>query len=148
MTITNLLVGLPMMLLCLMVQVATAFSAVRHYARRSGRSGPGTWLPAGIVPLMIAMVIMMFGNFLQIVLWGALFVFLGEFSSFYEAVYHSAVNYASLGYGDVVMSAPWKMLGPLEALNGVLMLGMTGAALMAMVQQIIKDQRQSFAAGD
>jgi hypothetical protein len=48
------------------------------------------------------------------------------------------VNFTSLGYGDVVMSARWKLLGPLEAANGVLMFGMTSAALMAILQHLIK----------
>jgi hypothetical protein len=48
------------------------------------------------------------------------------------------VNFTSLGYGDVVMSARWKLMGPLEAANGVLMFGMTSAALMAILQQLIK----------
>ena len=69
---------------------------------------------------------------------------MGEFNELYAAVYHSAVNFTSLGYGDVVMSARWKLLGPLEAGNGVLMFGMTSAALMAILQQLIKTQ---FAAG-
>jgi hypothetical protein len=67
---------------------------------------------------------------------------LGEFSELYEAVYHSAVNFSSLGYGDVVMTKPWKLLGPLEAGNGVLMFGLTGAALMAILQQMIQAQSQ------
>jgi hypothetical protein len=50
------------------------------------------------------------------------------------------VNFTSLGYGDVVMSARWKLMGPLEAANGVLMFGMTSAALMAILQQLIKAQ--------
>ena len=65
---------------------------------------------------------------------------MGEFSELYEAVYHSAVNFTSLGYGDVVMSARWKLMGPLEAANGVLMFGMTSAALMAILQQLIKSR--------
>ena len=69
---------------------------------------------------------------------------MGEFSELYAAVYHSAVNFSSLGYGDVVMSARWKLLGPLEAGNGVLMFGMTSAALVAILHQLIKTQ---FAAG-
>jgi Ion channel len=140
MTLTNLLLGLPMTLLCLVVQVLTAYWAVRNYARRTERAGRPVTLVAGAVPLMNAMLVMMLGNFLQIVLWGVLFVALGEFSELYEAIYHSAVNYASLGYGDIVMSAPWKMLGPLEALNGVVMLGMTGAAVMAILQQMYREQ--------
>jgi hypothetical protein len=77
------------------------------------------------------MIAMMLGNFVQIVIWGTLFIWLGEFSELYEAVYHSAVNFTALGYGDVVMSAQWKLLVPLAAANGVLMFGMTSAALMA-----------------
>ena len=50
------------------------------------------------------------------------------------------MNFTSLGYGDVVMSARWKLMGPLEAANGVLMFGMTSAALMAILQQLIKVQ--------
>jgi hypothetical protein len=84
------------------------------------------------------MLILTAGNLLQITLWGSLFLALGEFTEFYEAVYHSAVNFASLGYGDIVMSKSWKLLGPLEAVNGVLMVGMSGAALMVVLQQLIK----------
>jgi hypothetical protein len=83
---------------------------------------------------------MMLGNFVQIVIWGALFICLGEFSQWYEAVYHSAVNFTSLGYGDEVMSARWKLMGPLETADEVLMFGMTSAALMAILQQLIKAQ--------
>ena len=53
------------------------------------------------------------------------------------------MNFTSLGYGDIVMSKEWKLLGPLEAVNGVLMLGMTAAALMAILQHMIKLQRAS-----
>jgi hypothetical protein len=88
------------------------------------------------------MIVLILGNFLQIMIWGSLFMALGEFSELYEAVYHSAVNFSSLGYGDVVMTKPWKLLGPLEAANGVLMFGLTGAALMAILQQMIKAQAE------
>ena len=83
---------------------------------------------------------MVLGNFVQIVIWGVIFIWLGEFNELYEAVYHSAVNFTSLGYGDVVMSKRWKLLGPLESANGILMLAITGAALMAILQQLIKAQ--------
>lgn len=140
MIFTNFMVGLPLMLLCLAIQVLVAFWSVRHYIRHiQGRSGE-IGMNAGLQPLLIAMVAMMFGTFLQVSLWGVLFVWLGEFTELYEAVYHSAVNFASLGYGDIVMQKQWKLLGPLEALNGVLMLGMSAAALMAILQHMIKLQ--------
>lgn len=92
------------------------------------------------------MLVMVSGNFLQITLWGIIFIWLGEFSELYEAVYHSTVNFASLGYGDIVMSKNWKLLGAIEAVNGVLMVGMTSAALMVILQQLIKVQREEILA--
>lgn len=145
MIITNLMIGFPTMLLCLVVQVAFSFWGVRYYVRQSsGVTAPHRFL-AGIRPLLIIMLAMMLGTFVQIAVCGTLFVWLGEFDELYEAIYHSAVNYASLGYGDIVMSKAWKLLGPLEAVNGVLMLGMSAAALMAILQQLIKAQRDSLA---
>ena len=136
----NLLVGLPTMLLCLILQTTFTFWTVRYYVRASGSNAAGARVE--IRPLLIAMLILTAGNLLQITLWGILFLALGEFTEFYEAVYHSGVNFASLGYGDIVMSKDWKLLGPLEAVNGVLMVGMTGAALMAMLQRLIMKQHE------
>lgn len=143
MTLINMLVGLPMMLLCLLVQTAAAFWSVRHYVRQTDRLGDLGGFFASTRPLLSAMIIMMTGNFVQILLWGTLFVILNEFADYHVAMYHSAVNFASLGYGDIVMSDQWKMLGALEAVGGVLMLGMTSAALMAILSQLIKVQRRA-----
>lgn len=137
----NLLVGLPAMLLCLILQTTFTFWTVRYYVRASS-SNPHSGEPVEIRPLLVAMLILTAGNLLQITLWACLFLALGEFTEFYEAVYQSGVNFASLGYGDIVMSKDWKLLGPLEAVNGVLMVGMTGAALMAMLQRLIMKQHE------
>lgn len=134
----NLIIGLPIMLLCLVLQAVVTFWSIWFYAGQSGRMGPDGGVFAQLRPLLLVMIAMMLSNFVQIVIWGALFIYLGEFSALYDAVYHSAVNFTSLGYGDVVMSARWKLMGPLEAVNGILMLGMTSAALVAIMQHLIK----------
>ena len=140
MILANFLVGLAAMLVCLAIQAYVAFWCVRYFVRRIRQVKPEDYSRAGIRPLLVAMVAMMLGTFVQVGLWGVLFVVLGEFTELYEAVYHSAVNFASLGYGDIVMSKYRKLLGPLEAINGVLMLGMSAAALMVILQQLVKLQ--------
>src|SRR6266404_4016583 len=52
--------------------------------------------------------------------------------------YHSMVNYTSLGYGDVIMSPSWKLLGPLETANGMLLFGVSTAMIFAVIQRLIQ----------
>ena len=147
MTLRNLVVGVPTMVICLIVQVAVVFWCVRYCARQTDQDPRRTgWLKT-IRPLAISMLAMMTANVVQIALWGCLFVWLGEFEELYAAIYHSAVNFTSLGYGDVVMKQNWKLLGPLEAANGVLMMSMTAAALTAILQNIIRSQADAIRAG-
>ncbi|MCM8613807.1 ion channel [Accumulibacter sp.] len=138
MILVDLAIGLMTMMMCLILQVTFTFWSVRRVMGTPRRPRRSSGLIEGIVALLVAMLIMMLGNFLQIMLWGALFFVLGEFPVFYEAVYHSGVNFTSLGYGDVVMSTDRKLLGPLEALNGILMLGLSSAALVAILQHLTR----------
>ena len=48
------------------------------------------------------------------------------------------MNYTSLGYGDVVMSASWKLFGPLEAADGLLMFGISTALIFAIIQRLLQ----------
>ena len=142
MILTVLLVGLPVMLVCLIIEIFTAWWCIRFYIRSvNGEHPPGVFNE--VRPLLAVMLVMMLGTLVQIVLWAIIFLLLGEFTEIYEAMHHSAVNFTSLGYGDFVMAKRWKLLGPLEALNGVLMLGMTAAALMAIVQHMIKTRAEA-----
>ncbi len=143
MLLINLAIGLPVMMGCLILQITFTFWCFRYALRRSGDPGSASGRFADIRTLLAAMVILMLGCFLQMVLWGGLFFWLGEFTEFYEAVYHSAVNFTSLGYGDVVMSHDRKLLGPLEALNGILMLGLTSAGLLGILQHLTKGLPQA-----
>jgi hypothetical protein len=136
--LANLFIGLPFMLLCLTLQAAVTFWSIRFFVSQSDRVSARAGMIAQVGPLLVVMVATTLANFVQIVIWGVLFIGLGEFNTLFDAIYHSAVNFTSLGYGDVVMSARWKLMGPLEAVNGILMLGMTSAALVAIMQQLIK----------
>lgn len=133
----NLLLGLPMMVLCLMLQTLLIVVAIRYYNRNHmHKQHVSLW--SSMVAINSVMLLLVIGNLGQIALWALLFGFLGEFQAFSAAFYHSAVNFGSLGYGDIVMSDKYKLLGALEAINGVLMIGVSTAALMATFQNVTK----------
>lgn len=134
---TIFLVGVPVILINMLLQSLVSVWCIRFYIKRFGeRDG----VLAGVLALFGIITLVMLGNLAQIVIWGALFLWLGEFNSLQEAVYHSGVNFATLGYGDIVMSAQWKLLGPLEAVNGALMIGLSGASMLAVLQHHLRKQ--------
>jgi hypothetical protein len=76
-------------------------------------------------------------HLIEIALWAVLLVACGESSELGTAYYHSAVNYTTLGYGDLIMSPSWRLLGPLEAANGMLLFGVTTATIFAVIQRLL-----------
>jgi Ion channel len=84
------------------------------------------------------MLIVFVGHLLQVGLWALLFVGLGEFNSYASAFYHSMVNFTSLGYGDLVMSEDWRLLGAIEAAGGILMFGVSTGVGLAVVTALIQ----------
>lgn len=117
------------------VAVSVTVNFVRHQ-RRLGRAGAGFWIDFSIVTLAISIALV--AHLVEIACWAVLFVICGEFGEFGAAYYHSAVNYTTLGYGDVIMSPSWRMLGPLEAANGMLMFGVSTAIIFTVIQRLIQ----------
>ncbi|MDG1582629.1 potassium channel family protein [Pseudomonas sp. GOM6] len=137
----NLMIGLPVMLLCLLLQALVVAISLRYYVRYKRRhSEPSISRHIGILALV--MLLMLLGNFLQMGIWASLFVLLDEFETFAQALYFSGVTFATLGYGDVVLSPQWQLLSPLEAANGILMFGVSTAVMTAAVGDEIKRYAQ------
>ena len=78
------------------------------------------------------------GTLGQIAVWAAVFLARGEFADFSTAFYHSTVNFSTLGYGDLVMSERERLLGALEAVNGVMMFGLTTGVLMGVMNALLR----------
>lgn len=131
------LVGIPVILANMLLQSLVSVWCIRFYFKRFGEREGAV---AGVLALFGIITLVMLGNLAQIGIWGALFLWLGEFNTLQEAVYHSGVNFATLGYGDIVMSAKWKLLGPLEAVNGALMIGLSGACMLTVLQHHVRKQ--------
>jgi hypothetical protein len=102
--------------------------------KRLGRVGVRFWMDTVIVARIILYALV--AHLIEIALWAVLFMICGEFSDFRTAYYHSAVNYTSLGYGDIVMSPAWRLLGPLETADGMLLFGVSTAMIFAVILRL------------
>jgi hypothetical protein len=125
--------------LCTVVIHALALVAIVHFVRREqrlGLAGVRFWKDVSIVAG--AVLVAFAAHLVEITMWALVFVLCGEFPGFAAAFYHSAENYTTLGYGDVVMSPPWRLLGPLEAADGMLMFGVSTAMIFAVIQRLVQ----------
>ena len=96
----------------------------------------------GFKILSIALLFLLINSLLQIAVWAVGFSLIGQFPDYRDAFYHSAVNFATLGYGDIVMKPPWRILGAMEAISGVLMLGLSTATLSNVFGKLLALRRK------
>ena len=125
--------------LCTIVIHGLALVAIVHFVRRErklGRAGVRFWKDLSIVAG--ASFVALAAHLAEIALWAVIFALCGQFTDFGAALYHSAENYTTLGYGDVVMSASWRLMGPLEAADGMLMFGVSTAMIFAVIQRLVQ----------
>jgi Ion channel len=123
---------------CTIVVHALALNATVNFfrhERRLGHAGANFWSDVLVVAVTVSFAFA--AHLIEIALWALLFMMCGEFSEFGIAFDHSAVNYTSLGYGNVLMTPSWRFLGPLEAANGLLMFGVSTAMIFAVVQRLL-----------
>jgi hypothetical protein len=138
--ILPLALGLGVLVLTLCVQVMpTAILIKITTSKHPRRLTRPAFLP-NFVLLQVAALLLALAHIVDIALWALLYCLCGEFAEFEVAFYHSAVNFSSLGYGDIVMSARWRLLGPLEAMNGIVVFALSTALMFALLMRLI-DQR-------
>jgi Ion channel len=125
--------------LCTIFIHALALGATVNFFRREsklGRTGLSHFVDFTIVVLVMSFAFV--AHIVEVAIWAWLFIICGEFQEFGAAYYHSAVNYTTLGYGDVIMSPSWKLLGPLEAADGALMFGVSTAMVFTVILRLIQ----------
>jgi hypothetical protein len=105
---------------------------------RAGYTGLGFW--KSLVVMTNVTSITAAAHLTQIALWAVAFLLSGEISTFEKAFYYSAENYTALGYGDVVLSERWRLLGPLEAINGLLLFGLSTSVMFAVMSRLIANR--------
>jgi hypothetical protein len=80
--------------------------------------------------------IMFLASMVEAGIWAGTYMAVGAISGLEPALYFSTVTYTTLGYGDLVLHDQWRLLGSIEAANGIIMFGWTTALIFAAVQRV------------
>jgi ion channel len=107
-----------------------------RYELRHDRAGVLFWRDVGIVAGVT--LVALSTHLIAVAAWAVVFTLCGEFSQLVAALYHSGMNYTTLGDSDKVMSPSWRLLAPFEAANGMLMFGVSTAMLFAVIQRLFQ----------
>lgn len=123
---------------CLVIHTFVLFGVLRWQVRfrRCFPAARGAWL---VVPsILLATVMLMASNFVQIGIWSAVLWQFGNFESVNDALYFSGTTYTTLGTGKHVLVAPHRILETVEASNGMLAAGLNTAVLFAILSSMAK----------
>jgi voltage-gated potassium channel len=131
-----------LVIMTLCVQCA-GMALLIHWARTRLPRGIATLGPfrGGVLMVRFATLIIVM-QFLQVLLWTAFYRWRCLLPTWESCFYFSAATYSTVGYGDVVLPKVWRLLGPVEAVTGVLMSGLSVSGLFAIVTRLVGSETQ------
>jgi hypothetical protein len=101
---------------------------------------PSLFLIAVMIPTVS---VLMVTHTLEVIVWSLAYSVVDAAPAGADLVYFAFVNYATLGYGDIVPVERWRLLGPITAMNGVLLFGWSTAVIFEVLRKVLALQQGS-----
>jgi hypothetical protein len=96
-----------------------------------------------LVAVMTATVsVLMVAHIAEVVVWTFAYAIVDVAPAGTDLIYFAFVNYTTLGYGDVTPVPRWRLLGPMTAMNGVLLFGWSTAVIFAVLRAVMTSQTE------
>jgi hypothetical protein len=122
-----------LMALCVVVHAMGMTVALRMLDKMIVRIGVRFWFSTWMLVRIAGWAILL--HLVEIALWAFFYAWRDALPDMTTALYFSAMTYTTTGYGDVVLPGPWRLVGGVEALTGILMCGWSAAFFFAVVDQ-------------
>lgn len=132
----QLLVGTIVTVITIMVHALVTVGAV-GIARSAGlrhTTRPRLHLMAVIVGVAA---VLMIAHTLEMLAWALAYAIVGAAPDDSDLLYFAFVNYTTLGYGDITPVQAWRLIGPMTAMNGILMFGWSTAVLFEVLRKTL-----------
>ena len=132
---------------CVLVAVTVAVHAVGltlllRALMRSNPSPPTRFWPVSWLLIRVTWSLILI-HLAEISVWAMFYFWQGCLPDAESAFYFAGVTYTTVGYGDLVLPKPWRMLGPVEGLTGILMCGLSTGLFFAVVSRIYSPRFQA-----
>jgi hypothetical protein len=134
--LSSLLVGLAATLGTIVIHGFVVHTIVMTLRRNLQRGVLGMRIWLNLTFVMSATLLALAGHLAEIALWAFALDLCGAVDNISAAIYSSAGSYTTSG-SDIILPPHWKLLGPLEAVCGMLMFGVSTAFIFAVIQRLI-----------
>jgi hypothetical protein len=95
-----------------------------------------------LIAIMTATVsVLMVAHIAEVIVWTIAYAIVGLAPPGTDLFYFAFVNYTTLGYGDTIPLQRWQLLGPMTAMNGVLLFGWSTAVIFAVLRKAMIPDR-------
>ena len=94
------------------------------------------FVPVFALVMSAAVIFVTFLHIVEAGVWAAAYRFIGAIADSKSAMLYSLSALTTYGHANISLEARWQMMGALEALNGMLLFGLTTAFLFAMIQRV------------
>jgi hypothetical protein len=123
--------------LCNIAIHAMVMVAVIRAARNAG-SRATSRQSLRLIAVMIATVsVLMVAHLAELLVWSIAYTIVRVAPPGTDLIYFAFVNYTTLGYGDVLPLQRWHLLGPMTAMNGVLLFGWSTAVIFEVLRRAL-----------
>ncbi len=114
--------------------VMTIVVRVARTASMKKKSQLSLFLIAVMIPTVS---VLMVAHALEVIVWSLAYSIVDAAPAGANLVYFAFVNYTTLGYGDVVPVERWRLLGPMTAMNGILLFGWSTAVIFEVLRKTL-----------
>ena len=89
--------------------------------------------------MIVTVLVLMLAHLCEVAVWGLAYWIVDILPPAVHGsdVYFAFVNYTTLGYGDILPVERWRLLGPMTAMNGVLLFGWSTAVIFEVLRKSI-----------
>ncbi|WP_290795450.1 potassium channel family protein [Halomonas sp.] len=79
---------------------------------------------------------LLFSHSTQISIWAWFYLWKGAMTDWDAALYFSGVTYTTIGYGDLLLDPPGRIMATIEGLTGILMCSLSAAFFFSVMVQL------------
>src|SRR5262245_28899617 len=117
---------------------AAAMALVIGAARATAARWPSSTTSHLTAVMIVTVAVLMAAHTCEIAVWSVAYAIVDASSEESDRMYFAFVNYTTLGYGDIVPVPRWRLLGPMSAMNGVLLFGWSTAVIFEVLRLTLR----------